>query len=207
MLNDCFSDVHHQEWAGFYNRGFPANQEHRHMFWHLKYGATEENHYNMWFRIEEYDLMQEYINRHKDEDVLELLNDLRNRITYACSDPRMHPRAEGDCHKFTKIAFERYEKDFTELEEVTSVTTLVIMDVFLMQRSFTVLRLDTWELVWLLQMTLTQIIDIEVQRPCLSCFGILVIGRDPFSTRNHYRQTWRNFEVPFDQTWTLHTES
>ena len=83
-MNDCFSDGHYQEWAGFYNRRFPASQENRHMFWHLKYRTTEDNHDNMWYKIDENDLMQEYINRHKDEGVLEVLTDLRNSITYAC---------------------------------------------------------------------------------------------------------------------------
>ena len=77
-LTDCFSGGYHYEWASFFNRGFPASQEHRRMFWHLKYRTTEENHYNMWYKIEKEDLMKEYINRDKDEDVLELLTELRN---------------------------------------------------------------------------------------------------------------------------------
>ena len=33
-LKDCFSDGYHGEWAGFYNKGYPASSKHRHMFWH-----------------------------------------------------------------------------------------------------------------------------------------------------------------------------
>ena len=85
---------------------------------YLKYSTTTENHDNMRYKIPEEDLMQEYINRHQDEDVSELLSDLRNRITYACSDPRMHTRSEADCAKYTAIAFDRHEKEFSDLEEV-----------------------------------------------------------------------------------------
>ena len=87
------------------------------MLWHLKYRTTTENHDHMWCKIPEEELMKEYINRHFDEDVSELLTDLKNKITYACSDPRMHERSEADCSKYTKIAFERHEKEFSELEE------------------------------------------------------------------------------------------
>ena len=96
-LKDCFSDGYYGEWAGFYNKSFPSSPNHRHMFWHLKYRTTTEKHDHMWFEIPEEELMKEYINRHKDEDVGNLLNELRNRITYSCSDPRMHSRSEVLC--------------------------------------------------------------------------------------------------------------
>ena len=116
-LKDCFSDGYYGEWAGFYNQSFPSRQNHRHMFWHLKYRTTTEKHEHMWYGIPEEDLMKEYINRHKDEDGLSLLTDIRNKTTYSCSDPRMHPRSEVACQKLTAISVERHEKDFTELEE------------------------------------------------------------------------------------------
>ena len=55
--------------------------------------------------------------------MLRLFTHLRNRITYACSDPTMHARSETDCNKYTKIAFERHEKEFSDLEEV--ITTYI----------------------------------------------------------------------------------
>ena len=90
------------------------------MFWHLKYRTTTENHDNTSYPIKEEDLMKEYTNRHKDEDILELLTQIRSSMTYSCSDPRMHQRAEGVCQKYTKLSLERHEKDFTDLEELIS---------------------------------------------------------------------------------------
>ena len=115
-LKDCFTGGYYGEWAGFYNQNFPASQNHRHMFWHLKYRTSTGQHEHQWYEIPEEDLMKEYIKRHKDEDVLSCLTEIRNKTTYSCSDPRMHPRAQKDCQKFTAIAEERHEKDFTELD-------------------------------------------------------------------------------------------
>jgi hypothetical protein len=39
-LADCFTDGYYGEWAGFYNQGYPASSQHRHMFWHVKYRKT-----------------------------------------------------------------------------------------------------------------------------------------------------------------------
>ena len=64
--------------------------------------------------------MKDYINRHKDEDVLELLTNMRNVITYSCSDPRMHSRAESSVAKYIQLAIERHHKEFTELEGLIS---------------------------------------------------------------------------------------
>ena len=64
MVKDCFSDDYYGEWAGFYNKGFPGSHNHRHMFWHLKYRTTTENHDNMWYKIPEEVLMKEYVKRH-----------------------------------------------------------------------------------------------------------------------------------------------
>ena len=102
----------------FYNKSFPSSQNHRHMFWHLKYRTTTEKHDHMWYEIPEEDLMKEYINRHKDEDVGNLLNELKDKITDSCSDPRMHSLSEVLCQRLTSIAMERHEKDFTDLEDV-----------------------------------------------------------------------------------------
>ena len=88
------------------------------MFWHLKYRKTTEKHDHMWYEIPEEELMKEYINRHKDEDVGHLLNELRDTIMYSCSDPRMHPRAEKLCERLSAISMDRHEKDFTDLEDV-----------------------------------------------------------------------------------------
>ena len=43
-LKDCFTDGYHDEWAGFYNQGYPTSSKHRHMFWHVKYRRTMSPH-------------------------------------------------------------------------------------------------------------------------------------------------------------------
>ena len=35
-LSKCFTNSYYDEWAGFYNQGYPASTQHRHMFWHAK---------------------------------------------------------------------------------------------------------------------------------------------------------------------------
>ena len=119
-LSECFTDGCHKEWAGFYNKGFPNSPMHQHMFWHCKYRTTTEAHDDCWYEIPEGELMKEYIKRHKDQDVYSSLVQLRDSITYSCSDPRMHPRSEKECQKQVGTAFDRHEQDFTELEEYIS---------------------------------------------------------------------------------------
>ena len=114
-LSDCFSDGYHKIWAGFYNYGFPALPSNRHMLWHLKYRKTTEMHLHSWYDISEEILMQEYINRHKDEIVIDLLEEIRAKTPYGCSDPRLHIRARQDVDKFTKTATGRHQEDFESL--------------------------------------------------------------------------------------------
>ena len=52
-LSKCFSDGYHSIWAGFYNLGFPAFPNNRHMLWHKKYRQTNKPHDMTWFEIEE----------------------------------------------------------------------------------------------------------------------------------------------------------
>ena len=41
-LSKCFTNNYHEEWSGFYNQGYLASSQHRHMFWHVKYRETNE---------------------------------------------------------------------------------------------------------------------------------------------------------------------
>ena len=66
-LGDCFSDGYHGEWAGFYNKGYPASSNHRHMFWHVKYRVTLKHHEDYWYHLTDDQLMNEYIARHTDQ--------------------------------------------------------------------------------------------------------------------------------------------
>ena len=88
-LSKCFSTEYHSIWAGFYNLGFPALPSNRHMLWHKKYRQTNLPHRMTWVDIKEEDMMEAYIARHKDESVLALLEDAKNKFAYSCSDPRL----------------------------------------------------------------------------------------------------------------------
>ena len=82
----------------------------------------------------------------------------------------------------------------------TSATTSTRKGAYHMLLFFTFWLFDIWELVWLLQMILMRTIHTETQSLCLLCFGILAIGKDEFSTRNHCHQTWRSSDHTFVQT-------
>ena len=60
-----------------------------------------------WFEIEEKHMMEAYIQRHKDERVMDTLEDVKKNAEYSCSDPRLHPRARKEVTRFTNIATER----------------------------------------------------------------------------------------------------
>jgi hypothetical protein len=111
-LKDCFTDGYHGEWAGFYNQGYPASSRHRHMFWHVKYRKTMSSHQNYWYHLTDEQLMKEYIARHKDQQPLQELEELKNSIEYGCSDPRMHPLHQDQSEEASKEAERRIDDDF-----------------------------------------------------------------------------------------------
>ena len=117
-LSHCFPDGYHSIWAGFYNLGFPALPSNRHMLWHKKYRQTTDQHRMSWFDIPEEILMQEYIARHKDEKVTDLLEDAKNNLAYGCSDPRLHIRAREEVNRFTEKATGRHQEDFESLHSL-----------------------------------------------------------------------------------------
>ena len=49
-------------------------------------------HQDYWYHITDDQLMKENIARHKDQEPLQELDELKNAIEYGCSDPRLHPR-------------------------------------------------------------------------------------------------------------------
>ena len=117
-LSNCFSDGYHSIWAGFYNLGFPAFPSNRHMLWHKKYRQTNDQHRMSWHDIPEKILMQEYMNRHKDEKVTDLLDEIKNKLPYGCSDPRLHIRARQEVNRFTEKATGRHQGDFESLHSL-----------------------------------------------------------------------------------------
>ena len=61
-----------------------------------------------WFDGKEEHMMEAYIARHKDEKILEILEDAKNNLAYGCADPRLHIRARESVSRFTNIATERH---------------------------------------------------------------------------------------------------
>ena len=62
--------------------------------------------------------MQEYINRHCKEPILQVLDDLRRDTVYGCSDSRLHLRERVNVNKYTKDASERHKEDFESMEDL-----------------------------------------------------------------------------------------
>ena len=117
-LKKCFSDDYHVEWAGFYNQVYPASSKHRHMFWHVKYRVTMAPHENYWYHFTDDQLMTEYIARHKGQQPLEELEELKKTIEYGCSDPRLHPIHQELSEEASKEAERRIDDDFQNLTGV-----------------------------------------------------------------------------------------
>ena len=117
-LADCFTNNYQGEWAGFYNQGYPVSPQHRHMFWHVKYRATTDQHQNHWHSNTDVGLMLEYIARHKDQLPLEELDAFKNTCEYGCSDPRLHPLHREHSEKAAMEAERRINDDFNTLTKV-----------------------------------------------------------------------------------------
>jgi len=117
-LAECFTDGYHGEWAGFYNQGYPASSQHRHMFWHVKYRKTMAQHKDHRFANTDQQLMAEYIARHLDQLPLQEFEDIKNTCEYGCSDPRMHPRHQEYSEDAAKEAERRIDDDFNSLTAV-----------------------------------------------------------------------------------------
>ena len=56
-LSKCFTNNYYEEWSGFYNQGYPASSQHRHMFWYKKYRETSEPHKDHWYTDSDKQLM------------------------------------------------------------------------------------------------------------------------------------------------------
>ena len=117
-LSHGFSNDYHSIWAGFYSLGFPALPSNRHMLWHKKYRQTNQPHQMTWFDVKEEHMMEACIARHKDESVLEILEDAKNNLAYSRFDPRLHIRARESVTRFTEIATERHKEDFESLRSL-----------------------------------------------------------------------------------------
>ena len=117
-LSKCFTNNYYDEWSGFYNQGYPASSQHRHMFWHVKYRGNSEPRKDHWYTDSDKQLMEAYIARHKDEYPLSLLEDLRKEAVYGCSDPLLHLRAREQVDRLTEEAEKRLEDDFQTLSLV-----------------------------------------------------------------------------------------
>ena len=75
-------------------------------------------HQDYWYHLTDDQLMTEYIARHKDQQPLQELEDLKNTIEYGCSDPRLHPRHQEHSEEPSKEAEKRIDDDFQNLTGV-----------------------------------------------------------------------------------------
>ena len=85
------------------------------MLSHKKYRQTNKPHDMTWFEIEEKHMMEAYIQRRKDEKVMDTLEDIKKSAEYSCSDPRLHPRVREEVTQDfileSGIASEPFHKD------------------------------------------------------------------------------------------------
>ena len=75
-------------------------------------------HQDYWYHLTDDQLMIEYIARHKDQQPLQELEDIKNHIEYGCSDPRMHPLHQNKAEAAPKEAERRIDDDFGNLTKV-----------------------------------------------------------------------------------------
>ena len=134
--------------------------------------------------------MEACIARHKDESVLALLEDAKNKLAYSCSDPRLHIRARQEVSRFTEIATERHQEDFESLHSLIKdyikdhheIPYAVVLQLLAM-RYLGARLLETGS--WIVN------IPTEVQRHCPVCFGTWVTGIVRFTVNVHFLNTWR----------------
>ena len=99
--------------------------------------------------------MESYIQRHKDEKVMDTLDDIKKNAEYGCSNPRLHPRVREELNRFTRIATERHQGDSESLhglindyiKEHHCVPCVIILQLLAM-RFFGAGLLETEHLDW-----------------------------------------------------------
>eukprot|EP00435_Cladocopium_sp_Y103_P013875 s800_g3.t1 len=124
QLSHCFPDAKWDEWTGFYGRGFPVSDQHKHMFWHEKYRCQDQDfrwtHQEAWYQCSEEALMTEYIARHKGTDPESDLEELRNTIAFTCVDPRTNLRNRLDVERLSAKAETQLKEEWDRLESALS---------------------------------------------------------------------------------------
>eukprot|EP00435_Cladocopium_sp_Y103_P052220 s573_g16.t1 len=120
-LRECFPDSQWEQWCGFYNRGYPQSEQHKHMFWHTQYRIQDlefnEVHAESWYQPDEFLVMDEYVARHKSMDIESELEELRNCIAFDCSDPRLALRRRAQVEKLTEKAERKLQEDWDKMEQ------------------------------------------------------------------------------------------
>ena len=103
-LKECFPGYHHDDWSGFYNKGFPYPAQHHHMFWRKKYRQPSEPRGEHWHEIDENKLMDEYIKRRMNEELVQQLIDIAGVTCYECDDPQLHQIYQKEVEKRTEVS-------------------------------------------------------------------------------------------------------
>eukprot|EP00435_Cladocopium_sp_Y103_P028986 s4528_g7.t1 len=62
--------------------------------------------------------METYIARHKDEDLEQVLEDIRTSISFECADPRLQLRRRAAVEKLTEKAERRLQEDWDRMDKI-----------------------------------------------------------------------------------------
>ena len=87
------------------------------MMWHKQFRQTDRPHKYHRYQDTEDDILKEYIRRHYEESVLDVLEGLPQDAAYGCSDPRMHIRECARVNRLTNDATLRHKEDFETLHQ------------------------------------------------------------------------------------------
>ena len=101
----------------FLESGFSSTESSRHMMWHKQFRQTDKPHEDHLYQGTEDNLMKEYIRRHYDESVLEVLDGFRQDAVNGCSDPRIHIRERAQVTRLTNDATQRHKEDCETLHQ------------------------------------------------------------------------------------------
>ena len=85
--------------------------------WHKQHRQTEKPHHDYWYQDTGENLMKEYIARHWNESVLEILDGYRKDAVYGCSCPRMHLKEREQVLQLPDASAERHREDFESLHQ------------------------------------------------------------------------------------------
>ena len=142
-------------------------------------------------------MMEAYISRYKDENVMSILEDVKHNSEYGCAERRLHFRAREAVTRFTNIATER-PKDIKKTSNPcmsSSMITLKSIMRFLMLSYFNYWQWNAWEQDFFKPNTWTMIVLIEVQKVSPACSGNWETEIARHAASAHYLNIWRSSDL------------